>query len=161
MEKSIKMFYLSPILSHQVTSTGVVVSGKWGLCQDERTIIYDGSGAGSFCPMPFLYNRQYFDTCTRKSSVQSTGFENYFWCPNPGLFFTTEKLDLKKFTSVYCLIQSCHTENTVRAAQLSFNKQIFIYDRKFKIYRTFLVLFISLSLYVTIPILPNYRFFIP
>jgi hypothetical protein len=29
--------------------------------QDERTIIYNGSGAGKFCPMPFLYDRQFYD----------------------------------------------------------------------------------------------------
>jgi hypothetical protein len=48
-----------------VSSNGLVVLGKWALCQDERTIIVDASGAGNFCPMPFLYNRQIYDTCTR------------------------------------------------------------------------------------------------
>ena len=66
-----------------MSSTGVVLTGKAALCQDERTIIYDGSGAGNFCPMPFLYNREYYDTCTRKSSSQPIGFENFYWCPNP------------------------------------------------------------------------------
>ena len=66
-----------------MSSTGVVLTGKAALCQDERTIIYDGSGAGNFCPMPFLYNREYYDTCTRKSSSQPVGFENFFWCPDP------------------------------------------------------------------------------
>ena len=76
-----------PYLMHiiwtmQVTSSGAVVPGKWSLCTDERTIIYDGPGAGSFCPLPFLYDRQFFDNCTRRSS-NGTGFEPNFWCPVP------------------------------------------------------------------------------
>ena len=67
----------------QVSPSGLVVIGKWALCQDERTIIYDGSGAGQFCPMPFLYNHQFFDTCTRKNSNLSLGLEPFYWCPNP------------------------------------------------------------------------------
>ena len=62
---------------------GIVTTGKWALCQDEKTIIYDGKGAGNFCPMPFLYNRQFYETCTKKSSTQQLGFETYFWCPDP------------------------------------------------------------------------------
>jgi len=53
------------------------------LCQDERTLIYDGIGAGKFCPLPFLYNRAYYDTCTRKSSSSSGNLESFFWCPDP------------------------------------------------------------------------------
>ena len=71
------------ITTVQITSSGNAVTGKWGLCQDERDIIYDGSGAGQFCPMPFLYNREYYDTCTKKSASQPTGQETFYWCPNP------------------------------------------------------------------------------
>jgi hypothetical protein len=82
---------LTTIFLEQVSSTGTVVSGKWSLCQDERTIIYDGSGAGRFCPMPFLYNRQFYDTCTRKSSNLTVGFEPFFWCPNPDFVNMTQQ----------------------------------------------------------------------
>jgi len=58
-------------------------SGKVALCQDERTIIVSGNGAGYFCPMPFFYNRIYFDTCTRKSSTSVQGLELFYWCPDP------------------------------------------------------------------------------
>lgn len=53
------------------------------MCEDEREIIYDGSGAGYKCPMPFLYNNIYFDYCTRKSSTSPFGFNDYYWCPDP------------------------------------------------------------------------------
>ena len=51
-------FVISTFIFSQVDANGVVVTNKWAFCQDERTLIYDGSGAGTFCPMPFLYNNQ-------------------------------------------------------------------------------------------------------
>ena len=53
------------------------------MCEDEREIIYDGSGAGHKCPMPFLYDNIYFDYCTRKSNTSPFGFNDYYWCPDP------------------------------------------------------------------------------
>lgn len=41
-------------------------------------------GAGHFCPFPFLFNGQYYDTCTRnKIDGNSNGLEAEYWCPSP------------------------------------------------------------------------------
>jgi len=72
-----------PWCATEVTANGIVVAGKWTLCQDERTIIYKGSGAGYFCPMPFIYDRVYFDYCSRKNIVGPDGFSPFYWCPDP------------------------------------------------------------------------------
>ena len=67
----------------QVNEDSTVIAGKWVMCEDEREIIYDGSGAGHKCPMPFLYDNIYFDYCTRKSNTSPFGFNDYYWCPDP------------------------------------------------------------------------------
>ena len=56
----------------------------WGFCQDEREIIYSGSGAGSFCPLPFIHDGSFYDTCTKLAKDGATGvFEEFYWCPAP------------------------------------------------------------------------------
>ena len=74
-----------PWCATEVTqSTGIVKPNKWILCEDEREIIYDGSGADFFCPMPFVFNRVYYDYCSRKNTdVFAGGFNSYYWCPDP------------------------------------------------------------------------------
>ena len=72
-----------PWCATEVNSDNTVIPGKWVICEDEREIIYDGSGAGLKCPLPFLYNGIYFDYCTRKSNVKPVGFNDFYWCPNP------------------------------------------------------------------------------
>lgn len=59
-----------------------VIRDKWILCNDERAIIYDGSGAGYTCPLPFIYDRVYYDDCTRLPHDGSPGFASYYWCPD-------------------------------------------------------------------------------
>ena len=41
----------------EVDGNGIMIGGKWGTCEDERTIAYRGDGAGKYCKLPFLYNR--------------------------------------------------------------------------------------------------------
>jgi hypothetical protein len=72
-----------PWCATKVSPDGNVMNYQWALCQDERTIIYDGSGDGYFCPMPFIYDRVYFDYCTRKSHDGASRYEKQFWCPDP------------------------------------------------------------------------------
>ena len=41
-------------------------------------------GAGSFCPLPFVFNRGYYDTCTRqKVDGTPNNVEEFYWCPSP------------------------------------------------------------------------------
>lgn len=72
-----------PWCATAVDQNSVVLPGKWIICEDERQIIYDGSGAGFQCPMPFIFNRVHFDFCTKKKPDGSAGFADYYWCPDP------------------------------------------------------------------------------
>ena len=72
-----------PWCAIEVDSDQNAVPGKWIMCEDEREIIYDGDGAGYKCPMPFLYDRIYYDYCTRKSTTSPIGFNDFYWCPDP------------------------------------------------------------------------------
>jgi hypothetical protein len=72
-----------PWCAIQVSQDGIVMNTRWTLCQDERTIIYDGSGDGYFCPMPFIYDRVYYDYCAKKSHDGLARYENFYWCPDP------------------------------------------------------------------------------
>jgi len=67
----------------QVDSELNVMAGKWILCEDERAIIYDGSGAGFQCPIPFIINRVHYDYCTKKKKDGGSGNEEFYWCPDP------------------------------------------------------------------------------
>ena len=41
-------------------------------------------GAGSFCPLPFLFNNVFYDTCTRlKVDGSLNKVEEFYWCPSP------------------------------------------------------------------------------
>ena len=41
-------------------------------------------GAGSFCPFPYIFNRIYYDTCTRaKVDGTPNTVEKFYWCPSP------------------------------------------------------------------------------
>jgi hypothetical protein len=80
-----------PWCATNVGSTGVVVVNKWTLCQDEREIIYKESGAGYYCPMPFIYDRIYYDYCTRRNSEADEGFADFYWCPNPNMVDANNK----------------------------------------------------------------------
>ena len=58
----------------EVDEDGVMIGGKWGTCQDERTIAYRGDGAGKHCKLPFLYNRVWYDKCKIEPREE-------LWCP--------------------------------------------------------------------------------
>ena len=73
----------NPWCATEVDENQNVIRNKWILCQDERTIIMDESGAGLYCPIPFLYDRIYYDTCTRTSHDGSPAFNEFYWCPDP------------------------------------------------------------------------------
>ena len=66
---------------NQLDENKEVIPDKWILCEDERNVIYDGSGAGTFCPMPFVYDRVVYDACTRLSHDGSPGYSPFYWCP--------------------------------------------------------------------------------
>ena len=72
-----------PWCATEVTEDGTVVSGQWILCEDERQIIVDESGAGYRCPMPFVYDRIFYDSCTRQKHDGTPGREAFYWCPDP------------------------------------------------------------------------------
>ena len=41
-------------------------------------------GAGSFCPIPFVFDRVYYDHCTRaKVDGTPNTVEDFYWCPSP------------------------------------------------------------------------------
>ena len=41
-------------------------------------------GAGSFCPMPFVFNKVSYDHCTRaKVDGTANTVEPFYWCPSP------------------------------------------------------------------------------
>ena len=47
-------------------------------------MIFHFSGAGSFCPLPYIFNRAYYDTCTRaKVDGSLIAVEEFYWCPDP------------------------------------------------------------------------------
>ena len=49
-----------------------------------RFDIFIGLGAGSFCPLPFTYNRVHYDHCTRaKLDGTQNEVEDFYWCPSP------------------------------------------------------------------------------
>ena len=72
-----------PWCATEVTEDGTVVSGQWILCEDERQIIVDESGAGYRCPMPFVHDRIFYDYCTRQKHDGTPGREAFYWCPDP------------------------------------------------------------------------------
>ena len=53
------------------------------MCYDERHTIYDGSGAGKLCPLPFVFDRVVYDACTRLTPDDSPGYSDFYWCPDP------------------------------------------------------------------------------
>ena len=58
----------------EVNKNGVVLDGRWGLCQDERRIAFKGPGSGKECILPFVYNGIWRDTCILKPRTAH-------WCP--------------------------------------------------------------------------------
>ena len=58
----------------EVDEDGIMIGGKWGTCQDERTIAYRGDGVGKFCKLPFLYDRVWYDKCKIEPREE-------LWCP--------------------------------------------------------------------------------
>ena len=41
-------------------------------------------GSGSFCPLPFTFDRVMYDTCTRaKVDGTPNKVESFYWCPSP------------------------------------------------------------------------------
>lgn len=50
-------------------SSGVMESDKWGHCQDERLLGFDGTEwTDAFCKFPFILNGSYYDECTREET---------------------------------------------------------------------------------------------
>ncbi|TRY78752.1 hypothetical protein TCAL_06219, partial [Tigriopus californicus] len=71
----------SPWCAVQVDSEMVMVDGEFGLCQDEREIIFHGEPGvtGLGCSLPFLMDNVLYDTCTR---LTPDGLMQDFWCPS-------------------------------------------------------------------------------
>ena len=72
-----------PWCATEVDNRGNAITSSLTVCQDERHLIEEGSGVGSYCPLPFLHDRIYFDHCTRKGNNDSRLVMEYFWCPDP------------------------------------------------------------------------------
>ena len=61
------------------------------LCKDERSIMPYGSGNGLFCNLPFIFDRVYYDHCTKKDFSMQTKYAKYYWCPDPTNITETEE----------------------------------------------------------------------
>ena len=72
-----------PWCALEVNENQEVINTRWGLCQDERNVIVTGPGNGNFCPMPFLFDRVYYDRCTRVDHTKTERYGDFFWCPDP------------------------------------------------------------------------------
>ena len=49
-----------------------------------KTTLQTMPGSGSFCPLPFTFDRVMYDTCTRaKVDGTPNKVENFYWCPSP------------------------------------------------------------------------------
>ncbi len=72
-----------PWCASEVDDEGVAIADKMIVCQDEGHIIYDLDQPGLFCPIPFLYDKVYFDYCTRKSFDNPITLADVYWCPSP------------------------------------------------------------------------------
>ncbi len=78
---------------------------KFGLdkehCPDEREIAYKGPGSGKMCIFPFLYDRVWYETCTKES-------QDEIWCPTkitPSLMFD-ENVDEYGFCTKHLSVSS-------------------------------------------------------
>ncbi len=56
---------------------------EFALCEDERHQIIKGSGNGHKCALPFLFNRVWYDSCTRRDHEGIESYKPYHWCPDP------------------------------------------------------------------------------
>ena len=72
-----------PWCALEVNENQEVVNTRWGLCQDERHVIVTGPGNGNFCPIPFIFDRVYYDRCTRIDHTKEKRYGGFFWCPDP------------------------------------------------------------------------------
>ena len=84
-----------PWCALEVNENQEVVNARWGLCQDERHVIVTGPGNGNFCPIPFIFDRVYYDRCTRIDHTKTKRYGGFFWCPDPSFVSQTA------FGSVY------------------------------------------------------------
>ena len=73
----------SPWCATEVDEDGNAIPQKLKLCEDERRTILYGSGNGHMCPMPFLFDRVYYDHCTRKNNTLQSRYTTFYWCPDP------------------------------------------------------------------------------
>ena len=55
-----------PWCATDLDDQGVMKNGKFKTCFDEDKITYDGGSEAQPCQLPFLMDRQYYETCTRK-----------------------------------------------------------------------------------------------
>ena len=90
----------------KVDENNNVIPGNWVLCEDERKIIYDWSGAGYFCPIPFVYDRVVYDACTRLPPDDSPGknsftmdFRAFFQSLKP---IKVQNILLKRHKNAWC-----------------------------------------------------------
>eukprot|EP00095_Tigriopus_kingsejongensis_P007775 maker-scaffold154_size301342-snap-gene-2.20 protein:Tk07775 transcript:maker-scaffold154_size301342-snap-gene-2.20-mRNA-1 annotation:"macrophage mannose receptor 1-like" len=56
----------------------------WGLCPDERQVIYDGGAEGQLCNVPFRMDGQIYEACTKKMRAPNGTFYTLdrYWCPS-------------------------------------------------------------------------------
>ena len=86
----------------EVDIEGYHLQDKWGLCEDERQIAYDGDGSGKMCIHPFLHKRIWYDKCypDNEDDVEE-GKE--LWCPtvlNPTRLYNDD-IDEKGYCTEY------------------------------------------------------------
>ena len=73
----------SPWCASEVDEQGNAIPQKLKLCEDERRTILYGKGNGYSCPMPFVFDRVYYDHCTRKNNTLQSRYSQFYWCPDP------------------------------------------------------------------------------
>ena len=69
-------------ISFILTYQGYMYYNKCYMCY--KHTIQCMPGSGSFCPLPFTFDRVMYDTCTRaKVDGTPNKVESFYWCPSP------------------------------------------------------------------------------
>ena len=69
-------------VSFILTYQGYMYYNKCYMCYKHTLQCMPGSG--SFCPLPFTFDRVIYDTCTRaKVDGTPNKVESFYWCPSP------------------------------------------------------------------------------
>ncbi len=57
---------------------------EWGVCEDERAVVYAGNPQGALCQLPFFMGGQFYQTCTRHDQTRLwANRRDEYWCPSP------------------------------------------------------------------------------